>query len=160
MSTATLNAPVPNVSASDDEAAILEVVETMRRANHEKNAAEFAAQFATDAVIYNLAPPLVHHGVDVREKQAWLDSWSTPVSIQSRDLKVTVSGDFAFCHGYLRLNGTKKGTDIPVDFWMRETLCLERKGSGWQIIHEHTSVPFYMDATLRPAFDLKPESED
>jgi len=26
------------------------------------------------------------------------------------------------------------------------------------VVHEHTSVPFYMDASLRPAFDLKPES--
>jgi ketosteroid isomerase-like protein len=159
MSTATLNAPVPTASASHDEAAILAVVETMRRANHDKNAALFAAQFAPDAVIYNLAPPLVHHGVDVREKQAWLDSWSTPVDIDARDLQVTVAGDFAFCHGYLRLRGTKKGAEGAVSFWMRETLCLERKGNGWQIVHEHTSVPFYMDGTLRPAFDLKPESE-
>jgi ketosteroid isomerase-like protein len=155
MSTATLQAPV---STSADEAAILAVVETMRRAQHEKNAAEFAAQFAFEAVIYNLAPPLVHHGVDVAEKQAWLDSWSTPVSIDARDLRVTISGDFAFCHGYLRMRGTKKGAESAVDFWMRETLCLERRASIWQIVHEHTSVPFYMDATLRPAFDLKPEN--
>jgi ketosteroid isomerase-like protein len=39
---------------------------------------------------------------------------------------------------------------------MRETLCLERQGGGWRIVHEHTSVPFYMDAALRPAFDLQP----
>lgn len=155
MSTATLHAPV---SVSADRAAILAVVETMRRANFEKNAADFAAQFASDAVIYNLAPPLVHHGIDLAEKQAWFDSWSTPVNIESRDLEVTVSGDFAFCHGYLRLSGTKRGPEGAVSFWMRETLCLERKASGWQIVHEHTSVPFYMDATLRPAFDLKPEN--
>ena len=160
MSTATSNAPVSTASASQDEAAILAVLETMRRANHDKNAGLFAAQFAPEAVIYNLAPPLVHHGVNVREKQAWLDSWSTPVDIESRHLQVTVAGDFAFCHGYLRLSGTKKGAEGAVNFWMRETLCLERKGSGWQIVHEHTSVPFYMDGTLRPAFDLKPESKE
>jgi PhnB protein len=40
---------------------------------------------------------------------------------------------------------------------MRETLVLERREDGWKIVHEHTSVPFYMDATLRPAFDLQPE---
>lgn len=157
MTTATLNAPV-STSVSTDEAAIHAVVEAMRRANHDKNAALFAAQFTPDAVIYNLAPPLVHHGVDVKEKQAWLDSWSTPVDIDARDLDITVSGDFAFCHGYLRMTGTKKGAEGAVRFWMRETLCLERKGSGWQIVHEHTSVPFYMDGTLRPAFDLKPEN--
>jgi uncharacterized protein (TIGR02246 family) len=153
MSTATLSAPV---SASQDEAAILAVVETMRRAHHEKDATLFAAQFTPDAIIYNLAPPLVHQGINLAEKQAWLNSWSTPVDIDARDLRVTVSGDFAFCYGYLRMRGTKKGAEGAVDFWMRETLCLERKESGWQIVHEHTSVPFYMDGTLRPAFDLEP----
>jgi ketosteroid isomerase-like protein len=39
---------------------------------------------------------------------------------------------------------------------MRETVCLHRVDGAWKIVHQHTSVPFYMDATLRPAFDLKP----
>ena len=39
---------------------------------------------------------------------------------------------------------------------MRQTLCLERHLSGWHIVHEHTSVPFYMDRSTRPAFDLQP----
>src|SRR5580692_5424409 len=113
MSTAILNVPMSNVSTSSDEAAILAVVETLRRSHQNKDAALFAAQFAPDAAIFNLAPPLIHHGVDLKEKQAWLDSWTTPVSIESRDLKVTVSGDFAFCHGYLRMSGTKKGAEGP-----------------------------------------------
>ena len=151
MSTATLNVPV-----STDETQVLALIETLRQANYDKNADLFAAQFAPDAAIFNLAPPLIHHGVDLSEKQAWMDSWATPIEIDSRDLKVTVSGDFAFVHGFLRMSGTKKGADRPVSFWMRETLCLERQGSGWRIVHEHTSVPFYMDASLRPAFDLTP----
>jgi len=153
MSAATLHVPV---SASTDEAEILAVVQNLRQAHLEKNVALFAAQFAPGAAVYNLAPPLVHHGIDREEKQAWFDSWATPVDIDSRDFKVVVSGDFAVCHGFLRMSGTKKGAEGPVNFWMRETLCLERQGSGWQIVHEHTSVPFYMDATLRPAFDLQP----
>jgi len=39
---------------------------------------------------------------------------------------------------------------------MRTTVCLHRDGGEWRIVHEHTSVPFCMDGTLRPAFDLKP----
>jgi ketosteroid isomerase-like protein len=54
------------------------------------------------------------------------------------------------------MDGNKKGVDQRVSFWMRETLCLLRKGEAWQIVHEHTSVPFYMDGSLRPAFDLQP----
>jgi ketosteroid isomerase-like protein len=152
MSTATLNTP----AATSDEAAILAVVETLGRAHLNKNVELFTAQFADDAAIFNLAPPLVHHGIDREEKQAWFDSWATPVGLDHQDFKVTVSGDLAFCHGYLRMRGTKHGADHPVDFWMRETLCLERQGSAWKIVHEHTSVPFYMDASTRPAFDLKP----
>jgi ketosteroid isomerase-like protein len=108
------------------------------------------------AAIFNLAPPLTHHGINRQEKQAWLDSWDGPVEIESRDFDVTVSGDFAFCHGFMRMEGKKKGADRRVNFWMRETLCLHREGPGWKIVHEHTSVPFYMDDSVRPAFDLKP----
>jgi len=155
MSTATLSA---NVSGAvlKDKAEILALVESMLRANHDKNAAAFAAPFAQDAAVFNLAPPLVHHGIDLKEKEAWYESWSTPVDLDARDLKVTVSGDLAFCHGFLRLTGTKKGPEGSVSFWMRETLCLERIGGEWKIVHEHASVPFYMDGTLRPAFDLQP----
>jgi ketosteroid isomerase-like protein len=144
--------------ASTDEARILAVLATLVQANHHKNAALFAAQFAPGAAIFNLAPPLVHHGVDVEEKQRWMDSWATPVGLETRDFEVTVSGDLAVCHGYMRLRGTKRGAEGAVDFWMRETLCLERAEGAWRIVHEHTSVPFYMDGTLRPAFDLQPES--
>lgn len=151
MSTATLNAP-----ATTDEAAIFAVLDNLSQAHFTKDVELFAAQFAPAVPIYNLAPPLIHHGVDIGEKQAWFDSWSTPITIEPRDFHVTVSGDLAFCHGYLRLEGTKKGAEGPVNFWMRETLCLERQGSEWKIVHEHASVPFYMDGTFRPAFDLHP----
>jgi len=106
--------------------------------------------------VFSLAPPLMYHGVDAAEKQAWLDSWEGPVEIESRDFKLTVSGDFAFGHGFLRLSGTKKGVEGKVDFWMRSTLAFERQIGGWRIVHDHVSVPFYMDGSLRPAFDLLP----
>ena len=157
MATATLNVQsTPTTQSTADEAAVLAVIETLRKAHLDKNAGLFAAQFSPDAAIFNLAPPLVHHGVDLIEKQGWMDSWATPIEIDSRDLNVTVSGDYAFVHGFLHMSGTKKGADYAVSFWMRETLCMERQGCGWRIVHEHTSVPFYMDATLRPAFDLEP----
>ncbi|MGD0893435.1 MAG: nuclear transport factor 2 family protein [Terracidiphilus sp.] len=157
MSTATLHAPVSTVAPSSTaEAEILTLIESMLKANYVKDAAAFAAPFSPEAAVFNLAPPLVHHGIDLKEKQAWLDSWETPVSLEPRDFKVTVSGDLAFVHGFLRMTGTKKGAEREVDFWMRETLCLERVAGAWKIVHEHTSVPFYMDGTLRPAFDLRP----
>ncbi|MGC1361051.1 MAG: nuclear transport factor 2 family protein [Silvibacterium sp.] len=156
MTTATLKEETTPAQTAKDKSAIMAIIENLRKAHHDKNAPAFAAQFASGAAIFNLAPPLVHNGVDLRKKRAWFDTWEGPVGIEPRELNITVSGDIAFAHGYLRLSGIKKGADRPVAFWMRETLCLERQGGNWKIIHEHTSVPFYMDASTRPAFDLKP----
>ena len=44
----------------------------------------------------------------------------------------------------------------PLSFWMRDTICLNRVSGAWKIVHLHSSVPFYMDGSLRPAFDLQP----
>ena len=42
---------------------------------------------------------------------------------------------------------------------MRATVCLRKVGGEWKIVHEHESVPFYMDGSQRPAFDLAPPAE-
>jgi ketosteroid isomerase-like protein len=139
-----------------DEAAILSLIDRMKKARYDKNADAVAAQYTPDAAIHSLAPPLIHRGIDIPATKAWFDSWDGPVVIEPRDFHVTVSGDIAFCHGYMRLSGNKKGADQTVNFWMRETLCLERDADTWRIVHEHVSVPFYMDESLRPAFDLQP----
>ena len=139
-----------------DEADIRALVETIDKAHHSKDAAAIVAPYAQDAVVCDLAPPLCHRGTDLQAKQAWLDTWEGPIDRESRDLNITVSGDFAFCHGFYRLGGTPKAAGRPISFWMRATVCLNRDGGAWRIVHEHTSVPFYMDGSLRPAFDLQP----
>lgn len=141
---------------SKDEADIRAIVESVHRAHHNKDAAAIVAPYAQDAAVFDLAPPLSHRGVNLQEKKAWLDTWEGPIDRESRDFSITVSGDFAFSHGFLRLSGTPKAAGRPISFWMRATVCLLREGDVWRIVHEHTSVPFYMDGSLRPAFDLEP----
>ena len=142
--------------ALQDENAIRALFESIAKAHHDKNAAAIVAPYAANAVICDLAPPLSHHGMNLEAKQAWLDSWDGPIEIESRDLKITVSGDYAFCYGYRSMSGTPKAAGRPISFWMRATTSLRREGGTWKIVHEHDSVPFYMDGSLRPAFDLKP----
>jgi ketosteroid isomerase-like protein len=151
MSTAALKS-----QTSRDEADIRALIETFDKAFRNKDATAIVAPYAQDAVVYDLAPPLAHLGMDLQAKQAWLDTWEGPIERESRDLIITVSGDFAFCHGFYRLGGTPKAAGRPISFWMRATVCLHRDADAWRIVHEHTSVPFYMDGSLRPAFDLKP----
>jgi ketosteroid isomerase-like protein len=141
---------------SRDEADIRALVERIDKAHHSKDATAIVAPYAQDAVVCDLAPPLCHRGTDLQAKQAWLDTWEGPIDRESRDLNITVSGDFAFCHGFYRLGGTPKAAGRPISFWMRATVCLNRDGGAWRIVHEHTSVPFYMDGSLQPAFDLQP----
>jgi ketosteroid isomerase-like protein len=157
MTTATLNQPRTDQIAKDEKS-IRALFDRMSKAHHDKNVAALTENYAPGAAIYSLAPPLLHKGLDPAEKQAWFDTWEGPITIEPRDFQITVSGDTAFAHGYMRLAGNKIGVDKPISFWMRETLCLERKDHDtWRIVHEHTSVPFYMDETLRPAIDLQPE---
>lgn len=153
MSTATATLAA---GTEHDTSTIIALIEDMAKARYSKDPHAIAASYIPDAVIFSLAPPLLHRGIDIAETQAWLDTWEGPIEIEPRDFRVTVSGDIAFCHGYMRMAGKKKGVDQPVSFWMRETLALHREETGWKIIHEHTSVPFYMDGSLRPAFDLQP----
>lgn len=139
-----------------DKAEILALVAAIHKAHHDKDAAAIAAPYARDAVIFDLAPPLAHHGIDLRELQTWLDTWEGPIDGKSRDFNITLSGDFAFCHGFMRISGTPKSAGQAISFWMRVTTCLHRDAGAWKIVHEHTSVPFYMDGSFRPATDLEP----
>lgn len=156
MTTSTLHVSKSLVPTSDDESEILSVIQSLYQAHLDKSAENIAAPFAADAAVYDLEPPLMHHGISVERKRKWLASWDTPIELEPSDLTIKVSGDLAVVHGFVRMSGKKKEGDRPVSFWMRSTLCLERGAEGWRITHEHTSVPFYMDASLRPAFDLHP----
>ncbi len=151
MSTATLKGQY-----SRDEADIRALIESVHKAHHNKDAAAIIAPYAPDAAVFSLAPPLAYHGMDLEQKKAWLDTWEGPVERESRSINITVSGDSAFCHGFYRVSGTPKAAGRPISFWMRATLCLHRDGGSWRIVHEHTSVPFHMDGSPRPAFDLQP----
>jgi ketosteroid isomerase-like protein len=151
-----MSTAIRKLHSSKEEAEIRALLASIHKAHYRKDAAAIVAPYAQDAAVFNLAPPLSHRGADLPEKQAWLDSWEGPIDYESRELNITVSGDFAFGHGYYRLSGTPKAAGRPISFWMRATVCLHRDGGAWRIVHEHTSVPFYMDGSLRPAFDLEP----
>ena len=142
-------------ATSRDEDEILALLAALRQAHHDKDAAAIAAAYTDDAIICNLAPPLFHRGVDLKEKQAWLDTWEGPIDLEPRGYSLRISGDVAYAQGYIRLSGAKTSGE-QISFWLRDTICLDRVNGAWKIVHLHSSVPFYMDGSLRPAFDLQP----
>src|SRR5690606_27924999 len=113
-----------------------------------------ADAYASDAVIYELAPPLARRGMDRDNIAAWLAGWEGPIQIDSRDINLAVDGTLAFVSALNRMRGRQGGEDQ--DMWYRTTLCLRKSDGRWRIVSDHASVPFYMDGSYRAAVDLKP----
>ena len=139
-----------------DEAEIRRLIEEHAKALHDKNAAGSLAHLTQDAVIFDLAPPLRSAYANENKTQEWMNGWEGPIESEARELALRVSGDSAYWYGYSWLRGHSKAAGQDVDFWMRMTMILERVNGRWKVVHEHSSVPFYMDGSMRPAFDLKP----
>jgi ketosteroid isomerase-like protein len=142
-------------ATAPDVEAIRAVTDAIAAAAYRKDAAAMARHYAPGAVIADLAPPLHSRGFDIAKAQAWLDDWDGPVEIELRELAVEADGNLGLCHGlqYVRAR-TPQGEEAA--WWSRITLALARTGAGWQITHEHNSVPFYMDGSYRAAIDLDP----
>lgn len=123
------------------------------------DAVALAGRFTADAVVFDLAPPLVHGSEEVRDPSglvAWFATFDGPVDFEMRDVVVAVGGDVAFSHGVSRMSATPVGTTDRFDLWFRSTTCFRKVGGEWRVAHEHSSTPFYMDGSMRAAVDLLP----
>lgn len=144
---------------SSDEARIRALLDEQAEATRAKHADRFRAVYAAELLTFDMAPPLRNAGADValsRENlEGWFDTWQGPIGYETRDLNVTVGGDVAFSHDLIHISGTKV-TGEHDGVWARRTLGLRRIDGAWKIVHEHTSVPFYMDGSYRAAVDLEP----
>ncbi|MBB6096208.1 ketosteroid isomerase-like protein [Povalibacter uvarum] len=138
-----------------DSDAIRTLVEGINRAHSDRDARAIIAPFASDATLFDLSPPLAH-GVSEKATAAWLDTWDGPVSRKVHNLEITVGGDLAYAHGYIHTAAVSNASGALAEWWSRATFCLARRAGRWLIVHEHTSVPFYMDGSLKAALDLKP----
>jgi ketosteroid isomerase-like protein len=66
-----------------------------------------------------------------------------------------IEDDVAFRHSLNRMMATTTGGQ-KVDFWFCATLGFRKIDRKCTITHEHSSVPFYMDGSFKPAIDVKP----
>ncbi len=140
---------------ADDQIAIRSILGDRTNAMFGKVPDLALAAFADDAVIYDLAPPLRHVGTDKAQLQAWFDTWDGPAGWAMGELVVEIGGDLAVARGLGHMMGAKKSGE-KVDLWTRVTICFARRGERWKITHQHTSVPFLMDGSLKAATHLKP----
>ena len=142
------------MSSTTDRAEIEALFQRLARAHADHDADAIVEAYAPDAVIFDLAPPLGRRGMKRDSVAAWLAGWDGPIQIDARDVDLTVDGEVAFVSGLNRMRGRIGGEDQ--DLWYRTTVCLRKTDGRWRIVHDHTSVPFYMDGSYRAAVDLKP----
>jgi PhnB protein len=143
--------------ATDDTTQIRKVLGDRTRALHDKDSSLAVAHLAEDAVMFTLAPPLQFAGAKARDRadlETWFATWRGPIGWELRDPDIAVGGDIAFARGLGHMTGTKVDGEA-IDLWTRSTICFRRLGGAWKIVHEHESVPFYMDGSYRAAIDLK-----
>ena len=122
-----------------------------------KHLEKIVSRYAPDAVTADLAPPLWNRGADALRRNfgEWFRSWIGPIEIEMRDVHVTTAGDVAFARMLNHIQGMRT-TGEATDVWVRATVCFRKIGGEWKVVHEHVSVPFYMDGSFRAAVDLKP----
>lgn len=142
--------------STTDEKAIRDLMAGMTQALRDRDAEALRALYADDAVTYDLAPPLQTRAADtyIDGVRKWFNDWRTPIELETRDVKLHVGDDVAFSTGLSHMRGTK--VDGEVDIWSRATFGYRKIGGSWKIVHEHSSVPFYMDGSMKASIDLKP----
>lgn len=143
------------IHRTNAEAEIRAVIEDWAAAMRRKDADAVIAHGAPEHTAFTLAPPLVQADDGPQGLVGWFDTWEGPLEFEVRDLTVVAGDEVAFTHSLNRLAGNKK-REGRQGLWFRGTLGLRKIGRAWKIVHEHESVPFYMDGSLRAAVDLEP----
>jgi ketosteroid isomerase-like protein len=140
---------------SDDQMQIQNRLGEWKKAMEAKDAAMVMSFYTDDAILFGLAPPLVET-LDRPNLQAWFDTWKSGPKYEMRDARIVTGDDLAYCHSLTRMTGTKTSGEKN-DVWFRASVCLRKIRGQWLVSHEHTSVPFKMDGSLKAAVDLQPE---
>ncbi|MEK7954449.1 nuclear transport factor 2 family protein [Luteolibacter soli] len=137
------------------ESEIAAVVEAWAEGIRNKDVDAVTRCFIEEPVGFYLAPPLQADEPLKENLSSWFATFDGPLGYEIRDLKISSSGEVAWCHALNHLTGTKAEGE-RIDLWFRLTLGLKRYGDEWKIVHAHESVPFLMDGSDKAALDLKP----
>ena len=60
--------------------------------------------------------------------------------VSRRKVKLYAGKDLAFMHFYSKVSGSNI-PDPDEQPWCRTTVCFQKPGGGWCVVHEHVSMP-------------------
>jgi ketosteroid isomerase-like protein len=86
-----------NNSKTADEVQIRQLIDCWACAIRDKSIQAAVSHYARDILLYDLAPPLVHRGVDVYKKELaeWFSTFQGAVDFEVHDLSITVGDGVA-----------------------------------------------------------------
>ena len=137
---------------------VRDVIERKAALLEQGDAAAVMAHYAPSFVEFTLAPPLRQpgDGRDPAPLAAWLATFAAPPRREVTQLEITTDGDVAFATSLDCLTAVPKGSTEPFSLWFRVTVGLRRIDGRWLVTHEHESVPFEMDGSMRASTGLTP----
>ena len=144
------------MTRAGDEAEIRRRIESWAHALRAKDVRGVVSHYAPDVVAFDLAPPLQHRSEALRKGlEEWFPTFVGPIGYDIRELAITAGDEVAFSHSLNRITGRRTSGETT-DVWVRATVCFRKVDGTWMVVHEHASVPFYMDGSYRAAVDLTP----
>jgi ketosteroid isomerase-like protein len=137
---------------------IKEVIEGRAAALSAGDITAMMVYYAPEVMEFSLAPPLraVVDGADPAPTERWIATFEAPPQRSVTRLSIDAGGDIAFATSIDSMTATPQGQASPFTMWFRVTVGLRRIDGKWLITHEHESVPFAMDGSLRACVDLEP----
>lgn len=99
--------------------------------------------YAPDVVAYDAISQFQFKGRDAYRKhwEACMEFMDASMVFEPHDLTVRSDGDLALAH-FAMWCGQRDEKGEFQGSWMRGTVCCEKQGDAWKIVHEHYSCPF------------------
>lgn len=129
-------------AARTDEEQVRHLLERWARATRVGSRDEILANHASDVVIYDVLPPMKYEGANAYRAN-W-DEWQPETAglglFEFEELEVAAGREVAFAYGIVHCGGTLPDGKAFEDR-VRATFCLRKREDGWQVTHQHVSMP-------------------
>ncbi|MFI1486355.1 nuclear transport factor 2 family protein [Streptomyces sp. NPDC020747] len=127
----------------DAEKEIRRLDAELTAAGRERDFDRAMACYAPDVEVFHPVSGLEQRGIEALRKaeEMWFSTLAGPVEREVLDFRVRVDESIAFSHALVRMRASTVGGD-SLDTTARVTTGYRAAGDRWQIVHQHTSVPF------------------
>ncbi|PBC65541.1 DUF4440 domain-containing protein [Streptomyces sp. Tue6028] len=127
----------------DPEGEIRRLDAELTAAARERDFDRAMACYAPDVEVFHPVTGLEQHGIEALRKaeELWFSTLAGPVEREVLDFRVRVDESIAFSHALVRMRA-ELVTGDTLDTTARVTTGYRAAGDRWQIVHQHTSVPF------------------